>query len=623
VAWDGICAGEALDLCPDTCQLGKPNFTPIACGETICGTAWADGGLRDTDWYEIEITEATEITFSATTTGPLVIGIVDTGGIPDCNLAAALNPFATVPFCGEASFTACLGPGTYWFFAASSQFEGFPCSAGGCNGCPDFNADGMVDGADLGLLLGAWGPGGECFDLNQDGMVDGADLGLLLGAWGPSDCTPGAGNDNTRYAITLECGGECVPPACGVEGTGDCFKANGTPFCDDAECCEIVCGVDGFCCDVAWDAICADEAFTFCIVVELECEPGTTDEKEACGDDTNGGCNSVGEPMFESIDCDAAICGTAWADGIRDTDWYELVLDTDTEITFEGVAEFPLVLGIVDTGGVPDCGLATALNPFITANPGEIASFTACLPAGTHWLFVAPSVFGGFPCDGGNTLYNVFLTCGGKCVPPACGNEGSGDCFEANGTPFCDDNCAGTACEGCCNLICSLDAFCCDVEWDGICADSALQNCGEIEPLLNDTCDDAVANGVDIFEGITEFSTLGATSGGPALPVECDKGFGLAFNADVWYVYTPTCSGLVTVSTCDSASYDTRLAAYSGSCDALELVGCNDDGPGCTGFTSIMEFEAECGVTYFIRVGGFAGAGTGTITLTCDGSACP
>jgi hypothetical protein len=50
-------------------------------------------------------------------------------------------------------------------------------------GDPDLNGDGVVDGADLGLLLGAWGGSGPA-DLNGDGVVDGADLGLLLGAWG-------------------------------------------------------------------------------------------------------------------------------------------------------------------------------------------------------------------------------------------------------------------------------------------------------------------------------------------------------------------------------------------------------------------------------------------------------
>ena len=57
-----------------------------------------------------------------------------------------------------------------------------PVSPPPCAG--DFNNDGVRDGTDLGLLLGAWGtPDG---DLNDDGTTDGTDLGLLLGGWG--DC---------------------------------------------------------------------------------------------------------------------------------------------------------------------------------------------------------------------------------------------------------------------------------------------------------------------------------------------------------------------------------------------------------------------------------------------------
>ncbi|MFG0257440.1 MAG: hypothetical protein ACF8GE_06020 [Phycisphaerales bacterium JB043] len=48
----------------------------------------------------------------------------------------------------------------------------------------DLNGDGIVNGADLGQLLGDWGPGLSPADLNNDGTVDGADLGLLLGSWG-------------------------------------------------------------------------------------------------------------------------------------------------------------------------------------------------------------------------------------------------------------------------------------------------------------------------------------------------------------------------------------------------------------------------------------------------------
>lgn len=48
----------------------------------------------------------------------------------------------------------------------------------------DLNGDGIVDGADLGIMLGAWGTGDPLADLDGNGAVDGADLGLLLGAWG-------------------------------------------------------------------------------------------------------------------------------------------------------------------------------------------------------------------------------------------------------------------------------------------------------------------------------------------------------------------------------------------------------------------------------------------------------
>jgi hypothetical protein len=50
--------------------------------------------------------------------------------------------------------------------------------------CPaDLFADGTVDAADLGVLLGNWGIAG-LGDFDENGTVDGADLAVLLGAWG-------------------------------------------------------------------------------------------------------------------------------------------------------------------------------------------------------------------------------------------------------------------------------------------------------------------------------------------------------------------------------------------------------------------------------------------------------
>lgn len=74
------------------------------------------------------------------------------------------------------------------------SWAGTMTGTGGSCVAADFNCDGVVNGADLGELLGAWssgpdvsGCGGLRFpcpsDLNLDGVVDGADLGALLGEW--------------------------------------------------------------------------------------------------------------------------------------------------------------------------------------------------------------------------------------------------------------------------------------------------------------------------------------------------------------------------------------------------------------------------------------------------------
>jgi hypothetical protein len=49
----------------------------------------------------------------------------------------------------------------------------------------DLDRNGTVDGADLALLLAAFGQASATADLDQSGTVEGADLGLLLAAWGP------------------------------------------------------------------------------------------------------------------------------------------------------------------------------------------------------------------------------------------------------------------------------------------------------------------------------------------------------------------------------------------------------------------------------------------------------
>jgi hypothetical protein len=60
---------------------------------------------------------------------------------------------------------------------------------GAIDGCTphtlgDLNGDGVVNGLDLGALLGSWdSTSPTAADLNRDGVVNGIDLGVLLGNW--------------------------------------------------------------------------------------------------------------------------------------------------------------------------------------------------------------------------------------------------------------------------------------------------------------------------------------------------------------------------------------------------------------------------------------------------------
>ncbi|HMN96441.1 MAG TPA: hypothetical protein PKC43_11285, partial [Phycisphaerales bacterium] len=178
------------------------------------------------------------------------------------------------------------------------------------------------------------------------------------------------------------------------------------------------------------------------------------------------------------------------------------------------------------------------------------------------------------------------------------------DCFTTGG-PGCTD-------VDCCEIVCSVDSFCCQVAWDGICVQEAFDFCGGGGGVPNDNC----ANALPIALGATAFSTIGATTDGPALPGTCEEGFGLSFVNDIWYVFTATQTGNLTVSTCGTATYDTRLAAYQGTACFGPLVACNDDGPGCPGFTSLMVVPTTAGQQYLIRIGGFGGSGSGTVNLS-------
>ncbi|MFH1883889.1 MAG: GEVED domain-containing protein [Planctomycetota bacterium] len=97
---------------------------------------------------------------------------------------------------------------------------------------------------------------------------------------------------------------------------------------------------------------------------------------------------------------------------------------------------------------------------------------------------------------------------------------------------------------------------------------------------------------------------------------------------NLWYTYTATKTGNVTVSLCypdfddfnDSKDFDTKLAVYrGGNCppSQSDLIECNDD---FCGLQSEITFAANAGSQYLIEVGGFSEmTGSGVISIRSEG----
>ena len=120
-----------------------------------------------------------------------------------------------------------------------------------------------------------------------------------------------------------------------------------------------------------------------------------------------------------------------------------------------------------------------------------------------------------------------------------------------------------------------------------------------VVPPPNDEC----ANAIPVLEGVPyEGSTHLATGIDESVCGDNDI-------TDVWHSYTPTSTGLVTISLCGS-EFDTTLAVFDG-CGGTELA-CTDDS--CD-LQSEVCVSLNAGQSYIIRVAGFQGT-TGSYVLT-------
>ncbi len=115
--------------------------------------------------------------------------------------------------------------------------------------------------------------------------------------------------------------------------------------------------------------------------------------------------------------------------------------------------------------------------------------------------------------------------------------------------------------------------------------------------------------------------TTSGTNGGTSKEAGEPRHAGNAGGKSVWWSWTATGSGTVTISTAGS-SFDTLLGVYTGATvNALTTVASNDDV--ATGsHSSLVSFPAIAGTAYNIAVDGFSGT-TGTISLSINLTATP
>ncbi len=113
------------------CSLGNPTFEPLDCGTTVCGTAWFDGNARDTDWYELVLTEPATVTVTGVAEFRAIFGWLEQiiPGVPGCeNVTGYFIQYVQVDPCVEGVFTTeCRAPGTYYIWIGPQWWDPIGC----------------------------------------------------------------------------------------------------------------------------------------------------------------------------------------------------------------------------------------------------------------------------------------------------------------------------------------------------------------------------------------------------------------------------------------------------------------------------------------------------------------
>ena len=292
--------------------------------------------------------------------------------------------------------------------------------------------------------------------------------------------------------------GNCFDPLlyCGSELARSCFIAGATQGCDSVTCCEEICKFfDPYCCEVQWDAICVTTAFSL-----DQCQPAlSTDGRGNCLEERSlPGCG-VPSCMAAVCDVDPFCCTTSW-NSICVSHAEVLCFDKSTcnstapcQVTHpDPGCEDPYCCNIVCSFDPACCDISwDNLCAVFAIENCNGSNLPTCPCAGgcfeTHdnpgcdieSCCTAVCKFDGdgdgkpdFPecCEVEWDLSCVQLAKTLCCSGTQCGDICAGSCLESTGTPNCDD-------PACCSAVCAIDPYCCNIVWDGQCANEAEVRC--------------------------------------------------------------------------------------------------------------------------------------------------
>jgi hypothetical protein len=360
-----------------------------------------------------------------------------------------------------------------------------------CDNCPaDYNPDQRdSDNDGIGDACDPDGPGPPVNDdcANALSVGDGHTFFNTNGATdvGPSHAACDVGNDgqvqkDIWYRYVATCSGNVTVSLCGSSYTSKVAVYNGTG-CSLSDsnlyaCSHDACGTVSFPATLGngyliraggkAGASGAGILTISCVANAPSCVPVTPTEAElpCTYPDQNGGC-AAPSGQTASISCGQTVTGWGGSLGVvDDVDAYQVFMPGPGQLTWSVTSEFDVVASIVGDACPP---AVIATNTGAACGPVTV---TACVQGGMNYRLVV-SPLSTSPPVSCTAQYSATLTCGSCSIPtngacPAVGSCGAGQ----NNTPGCSD-------AGCCNVVCSFDPFCCDVNWDSLCARESADAC--------------------------------------------------------------------------------------------------------------------------------------------------